>query len=1328
MNTNKKKSVPNSLIIYIKTRIPNYYKLTYSPSMSVPGTKSNTVYFDPLVKYYGSSIRSLPSGSPKSLLVSQFFEPGQFDTMINRTLSSFIHMQPIRTLKEATEQGLIDNNIRLTLNTLFRNNNVLTIGKKPYTIVGLSWTPGDWQIDSKPIEKLITPYSQITGQEIGPTKEEWSEIPEIVRQGNAVSSSLVKDEILSKVENAINKQEQQNVEIKSIQEYIPIITNKKLLKEMPSTFKQLYGKFLQKNDPINYSDQMDLTKDPITLSLLINNKALSDFVKSNQESELVNCYNNFIDSKEKILISENKYIDTLSILAKKKKVINDYFLKTINKIKASKNKQLDMSKTIEKVKNHKVAYLKVIYEISEYMLDIYNSQNFYFVSLIKLLEQIKINYIKIIKFYKIPELAIKCIDQDINTYNVFIYLDTNNPYSKSYFDNLNRFKTYWKLLNDVKLELLEPQINFQEEINKYTNDPGILFMEKYQYDLYSFKILLFHAYNQMDIWNNVYNNSELFTKQVANYSNTLLKISETNIITYNSKYNDSEQNELIKNGSGLRASYDKSKNKLNWFLVDICGNKIYNDKTKKIILEQQQQYIKLVQSNSDSYDSIVLYIYLMEIQCLRQSKVYIAEENINQLNIEYSMSLKEYYNTIKISIEELTKKGNPIIIPQSILWDISNFTNITFLKNRINTNNKSWIIYKNRISDIHNLQKNLDNECEKLIQLVTPNISQTGFIEQCNNILTASYPTLQQYTSKSSHWATLQLKNYDINTSNDLIYNLSNAVEESYNEGMINNDKPNGLQDWYVFDNIGGGDCLFASVVEALNGQLDLMDATTNNIYTEVIDGKNRYTILSLRKMVSDNFDQSNYDFYCSVLSGSNCPFDAKQIDYSLLSDDLRGIYNLLVDNNKNVRTLDEVKQHMSTPCDKTKGCYWADQFAINSLQNILKIKFIIFDMTARLSKGIFEGDRVLYKGDEYRVSDINSGQYTLENSVGDIIPAVSKNEISYIKGDSRHNFRIECSTSEQTIDFKDFIYILKKNVSPIKNSPVYHYEFVRNMKVVNYVINFQEIPEYIKYLIYDNCYRFLKLVAKDKTGFYSITNFRNQFIKYDSKLEETKKIIRNNIEIEEAQNIQIDLIREQKDLEQQLALLKLDNPQDNKKISQIEDKLLQVNNQLTKVMKRVELLESGKPIFGGQTDQISKPINPYIYPYQFNPYIYPYQFNQQQYNYNGYKRYDPAIYKAKERESKFAYYVNIELELYPGTSVNALQKSAVKCQSTFERIREAYADLFGYQYRPASLNEAYAYQFSKKEESTSNKEEKKGGTKKIKSYKKNKSIKYRKL
>jgi len=65
----------------------------------------------------------------------------------------------------------------------------------------------------------------------------------------------------------------------------------------------------------------------------------------------------------------------------------------------------------------------------------------------------------------------------------------------------------------------------------------------------------------------------------------------------------------------------------------------------------------------------------------------------------------------------------------------------------------------------------------------------------------------------------------------------------------------------------------------------------------------------------------------------------------------------------------------------------------------------------------------------------------------------------------------------------------------------------------------------------------------------------------------------------------------------------------------------------------------------------------------------------------------------AKENKSKLSYYITIELELYPGTEVGAIKKYSMKCNNTFERIRKSLADLFGYQYRPRELKEAYEYE-----------------------------------
>jgi hypothetical protein len=140
------------------------------------------------------------------------------------------------------------------------------------------------------------------------------------------------------------------------------------------------------------------------------------------------------------------------------------------------------------------------------------------------------------------------------------------------------------------------------------------------------------------------------------------------------------------------------------------------------------------------------------------------------------------------------------------------------------------------------------------------------------------------------------------------------------------------------------------------------------------------------------------------------------------------------------------------------------------------------------------------------------------------------------------------------------------------------------------------------------------------------------------------------------------------------------------------------------------------------QYNPTSYPLNQTGYPlnqnglnqnsYQFNPNLPLYLPNRGypgygQNNYQQYVPYNILQNKEKDQKSKLSFYVTIELELYPGKSASLLQKSIVKCQSNFERIREAWADIFGFQYRPAPMSEAYSYVYDVKSDNDKNKTEK---------------------
>ena len=159
------KKYPDSLTILINTRVRGYPKLKYELKMSVPGIKSDTVYFDPVIKLNAGIASKVPRGYPPSELFTQFFDRGGFDSLINRTISGSWLGQKIKTLEQAKQDGYIDHNINVTLKQLFKPNNIFYIKDQPYTIYNYQWKKGDWQVGTKNYETRF--YSMPYGQGIG---------------------------------------------------------------------------------------------------------------------------------------------------------------------------------------------------------------------------------------------------------------------------------------------------------------------------------------------------------------------------------------------------------------------------------------------------------------------------------------------------------------------------------------------------------------------------------------------------------------------------------------------------------------------------------------------------------------------------------------------------------------------------------------------------------------------------------------------------------------------------------------------------------------------------------------------------------------------------------------------------------------------------------------------------------------------------------------------------------------------------------------------------------------------------------------------------------
>jgi ankyrin repeat protein/membrane protein involved in colicin uptake len=184
-----KSNLTNTLTILLNTRIPGKRNLLYKPQMTIPNITSSQVWFDPRIKLKQSIVNKpqpvlpalpqsprvaqnryqMPSGyqqynqsynnsqvqygggetpNERKEIYTQFFNRNEFNNLLLRTMNE--SPQQIPDLTTAKEEGITDNNIQVTLDTLFKSDNVIYIEGAPYTIYAHDWIIGDWQIDTRP--------------------------------------------------------------------------------------------------------------------------------------------------------------------------------------------------------------------------------------------------------------------------------------------------------------------------------------------------------------------------------------------------------------------------------------------------------------------------------------------------------------------------------------------------------------------------------------------------------------------------------------------------------------------------------------------------------------------------------------------------------------------------------------------------------------------------------------------------------------------------------------------------------------------------------------------------------------------------------------------------------------------------------------------------------------------------------------------------------------------------------------------------------------------------------------------------------------------------
>jgi hypothetical protein len=312
-------------------------------------------------------------------------------------------------------------------------------------------------------------------------------------------------------------------------------------------------------------------------------------------------------------------------------------------------------------------------------------------------------------------------------------------------------------------------------------------------------------------------------------------------------------------------------------------------------------------------------------------------------------------------------------------------------------------------------------------------------------------------------------------------------------------------------------------------------------------------------------------------------------------------------------------------------------------------------------------------------------------------------------------------------INFSDYMYIVLTEDKNEKNK--YKFKLVRDTNI-QYIFNEKEIPIYIKYCMFNSCpelnEKLIKMDLRQSDLLQYILQFHEQRRDRIGKSNIINDISKINEKIEkyEERYYKIKKLKNKSADQQAEELLYKEEIKDLKQRKQMLEEFSQEFSQEFQgesgsksggavVLRPSQQYVSNNSV--GYPSNQNMPVNVVYMPQKGYPYQNSYYTRQQIVPYN------VSENKAKDQKSKLSFYITVELELFPGTSANMLQKSVVKCQSTFERIREAWADIFGFEYRPAPMTEAYAYN-SQKSNDKKNKTEKKIPSKNSKTRKTNTS------
>jgi len=868
--------IPNTLTIFINTRIRNYSKIRYEPSMTIPKSKSKSVYFNPLIKLNSSIANRLPNGVSKNEKFTQFFNKNEFTSLIGRTLSST--SQKKLNLIEATESGYVDNNIRVTLDELFSRNNIFYIKDQPYTVYSYTWNKGDWRVDTKSFEKEFPyiPYGSSLSyfnerignisqskatRELkklqkksmnlveGPTaNESWSKFSQ---KENKLKPGETKDKIAS-VQTRDEKLDQIKKNIKNLPEAAAEISKNLIyLILIGSPENSNFG-----TNPLTqllFYQEPDSLKTYVTENIKILGPSYTEMIDSyNQCLKEINAYydllgNLYNQTQETSSLQENfttkkKLFDKLTRELKKKliKYKTGKKVLTIQEILLDDALKRELFQDIQKIINLKKEILDLLLKLYE---KINNIRNY-----------LKIYYEKIVKFYTLLSKTKKYKDKSINElFKLVIQFDIECFQNLSSLININSSKVLILKEDINKYKLNLDKSTLSEKLKIYFDFPSLLNIEIDELDSDYFKIASLIENLKLNIFNYLYESTANFlNNDVKNYA--LEKIYETKKIML-AKYNTDDPNSKVK-------------------IIESANAITFFSKVSLICMARENNYYISKLNLLNIYESLARWMrnyYVLILQEITgQRRIYKYEQELKKKEQEY----KSKYKSIKGLLPEL------LDFFDSILFPFDNPVDFDSLILKIKILDDFFEKFKNEILEYQFYLRTIVPKYKNKVNDFVPKLSNIAILMNCEEIFNSDSAILKQpysFNEIKEKWLKDKLfDNIDFNTRENFIEYLYLLVDNGCFEIFDIYEFKKLLQNLQIYKDSDilkfgkTGDSIFGAITIAFNGTLITNNKKSNNPYAILSSGKDTvfegyYSPRNLRKAVAENFDEDSYDFFKDI-------------------------------------------------------------------------------------------------------------------------------------------------------------------------------------------------------------------------------------------------------------------------------------------------------------------------------------------------------------------------------------------------------------------------------------------------------------------------------